>query len=90
MQQLVHCGTLWVHGVPKTRPYDETAVREPIGEYGIRKAEIERMLLEEARAGFPVSILHPGHITGPGWAPINPAGNLDPSVFTRLACGRAG
>ncbi len=87
VQHLVHCGTLWVHGVPKTRPYDETAVREPIGDYGIRKAEIERMLLEEARAGFPVSILHPGHITGPGWAPINPAGNLDPSVFARLACG---
>lgn len=83
----LHCGTLWVHGVPKSRPYDETAAREPFGEYGIRKAQIERYLLDEARAGFPASVLHPGHITGPGWAPVNPAGNLDLHVFEKLARG---
>lgn len=88
VSHFLHCGTLWVHGVPKTRPYDETAPREPFGEYGIRKAEIERTLLAEASRGFPVSILHPGHITGPGWAPINPAGNLDPAVFENLAVGK--
>lgn len=88
VSHFLHCGTLWVHGVPKTRPYDETAPREPFGEYGIRKAEIERTLLAEASRGFPVSILHPGHITGPGWAPINPAGNLDPAVFENLAAGK--
>jgi nucleoside-diphosphate-sugar epimerase len=32
-------------------------------------------------------VLQPGHIVGPGWIPINPAGNLDPGVFTRLAHG---
>lgn len=84
----VHCGTLWVHGVPASRPYDETATREPFGEYGIRKAEIERYLLEEASTGFPATILHPGHITGPGWNPINPAGNLDMAVFDRLFAGQ--
>jgi nucleoside-diphosphate-sugar epimerase len=83
----IHCGTLWVHGVPRTRPYDETAPREPFGEYGIRKAEIERFLLDESKAGFPATILHPGHITGPGWDPVNPAGNLDRNVFERLARG---
>lgn len=88
VSHFLHCGTLWVHGIPKWRPYDETAKREPFGEYGIRKAEIERMLLAEASHGFPVSILHPGHITGPGWAPINPAGNLDPKVFENLAAGK--
>ena len=31
---LVHCGTLWVHGVPRERPYDESAPREPFGDYG--------------------------------------------------------
>jgi nucleoside-diphosphate-sugar epimerase len=82
-----HCGTLWVHGIPKTRPYDETAPREPFGEYGIRKAEIERYLMNAAAEGFPATILHPGHITGPGWTPINPAGNLDPLVFERLSRG---
>lgn len=83
----LHCGTLWVHGVPKTRPYDETAVRDPIGEYGIRKAEIERYLLHASGSGFPACILHPGHITGPGWVPINPAGNLDLAVFEKLSRG---
>ncbi len=84
---LLHCGTLWVHGVPRSCPYDEHAAREPFGDYGIRKAEIERYLLDEAQAGFPAAILHPGHISGPGWAPINPAGNLDIRVFETLARG---
>lgn len=83
----IHCGTLWVHGIPKSCPYDETAVREPFGEYGIAKAAIERYLLDEAALGFPATILHPGHITGPGWIPINPAGNLDLDVFDRLSRG---
>jgi len=83
----VHCGSLWVHGVPRERPYDETVPREPFGEYGIQKAQIESFLLEAAAEGFPASVLHPGHITGPGWAPINPAGNLDTSVFDSLARG---
>lgn len=87
IEVLVHCGTLWVHGVPRKRPYDESAPREPFGEYGIRKAQIERFLLDAAADGFPATVLHPGHITGPGWVPINPAGNLDTSVFDALARG---
>ena len=87
VQHFLHCGTLWVHGIPRSRPCDETAVREPFGDYGIRKAEIESFLLRTSREGFPATILHPGHITGPGWTPINPAGNLDVRVFERLAQG---
>ena len=87
VKHFVHCGTLWVHGVPRSRPYDERAPREPFGEYGTQKAQIESYLLYEARRGFPATILHPGHITGPGWHPINPAGNLDPEIFARLSRG---
>jgi nucleoside-diphosphate-sugar epimerase len=87
VRHFIHCGTLWVHGVPVTRPYDETAPRKPFGDYGIRKAQIEKLLLDEAAIGFPATILHPGHITGPGWNPINPAGNLDREVFNRLSRG---
>jgi nucleoside-diphosphate-sugar epimerase len=87
VQLFVHCGSLWVHGAPRTCPYDETAPREPFGDYGIAKAEIERYLLDEAAAGFPASMLHPGHISGPGWVPINPAGNLAVEVFEKLAAG---
>jgi len=83
----LHCGTIWVHGTPRSCPYDESAPRQPFGDYGIQKAAIERYLLDEGARGFPASILHPGHISGPGWAPINPAGNLDIRVFERLARG---
>jgi nucleoside-diphosphate-sugar epimerase len=34
-------------------------------------------------------MLHPGHITGPGWNVITPAGNLDNDVWRRLAAGQA-
>ena len=87
VEHFIHCGTLWVHGIPRTRPYDETAPREPFGDYGIKKAAIEKYLLEESRSGFPATVLHPGHITGPGWMPINPAGNLDAQVFDLLKHG---
>ena len=33
VEVFVHCGTLWVHGVPKQRPYDESTPREPFGDY---------------------------------------------------------
>ena len=63
VEHFIHCGTLWVHGIPRRRPYDETAQREPFGDYGIKKAAIERYLLDEAANGFPATVLHPGHIT---------------------------
>jgi nucleoside-diphosphate-sugar epimerase len=88
VQQLIHCGTMWVHGHSEQVPTRETQERKPFGEYGIDKAKIESYLLSVYRQqGFPVTILHPGHITGPGWLPINPAGNLDPEIFIRLAKG---
>ncbi|MEO5510089.1 MAG: NAD-dependent epimerase/dehydratase family protein [Longimicrobiales bacterium] len=87
VELFLHCGTLWVHGATRSCPYNESAPREPFGEYGIRKAAIERYLLEEATHGFPAAVFHPGHISGPGWTPINPAGNLDIRVFEKLARG---
>jgi nucleoside-diphosphate-sugar epimerase len=84
----LHCGTIWVHGPSVEVPTRETQPRRPFGEYGIHKAEIERYLLEEAqRNGFPATVLHPGHIVGPGWAPLNPAGHFNPAVFRQLARG---
>lgn len=88
VQHLLHCGTIWVHGPSAVVPTTEDAPRRPITEYGELKAEIERWLLGEARrTGFPATVLHPGHISGPGWVPINPAGNRDLGVFARLAAG---
>lgn len=85
---LLHCGTTWVHGHSTIVPTVESLPREPFGDYGIRKAAIEKWLLEAARReGIRAAILHPGHIVGPGWPPLNPAAHFDPAVFTRLANG---
>lgn len=88
VQHFLHTGTIWVHGPSVSVPTPETAKRRPIGDYGIQKAEIEAYLLDAAqRGGFPVTIVHPGHIVGRGWAPLNPAGHFDPAVFSTLARG---
>lgn len=88
VQHFLHCGTIWVHGPSAQVPTTETQPRRPFGEYGIQKAAIEAYLLREARLnGFPATILHPGHIVGPGWTPLNPAGHFNPEVFVRLATG---
>jgi nucleoside-diphosphate-sugar epimerase len=86
---LVHCGTIWVHGPALRVPVTEDEPRTAYGEYGTGKAEIEALLHQETRAGgVPAVVLHPGHISGPGWPVITPAGNLDPATWTALATGR--
>jgi nucleoside-diphosphate-sugar epimerase len=85
---LLHCGTIWVHGRPATVPTTEEAPRHPFGDYGIQKAAIEQLLLDSTRRGVcRAVILHPGHMVGPGWKPVNPAGHFNPDVFTRIAHG---
>ena len=82
------CGTIWVHGPSVSVPTTESEPRRPFGQYGVDKAAMEQWLLARARAtGFPAVILHPGHIVGPGWVPLNPAGNFNPAVFQALANG---
>jgi nucleoside-diphosphate-sugar epimerase len=86
---LLHCGSIWVHGPALRVPVTEDEPRTPYGDYGVGKAEIEALLHRETLAGgVPSVVLHPGHISGPGWPVINPAGNLDPGVWTCLALGK--
>ncbi|HEU5418538.1 MAG TPA: NAD-dependent epimerase/dehydratase family protein [Streptosporangiaceae bacterium] len=86
---LVHCGTIWVHGPARVVPVTEDEPRTAYGPYGTGKAEIEALLHRETmRGGVPSVVLHPGHISGPGWPVITPAGNLDASVWTALATGK--
>jgi nucleoside-diphosphate-sugar epimerase len=88
IQQFLHCGTIWVHGPSAQVPTVEETPRKPFGDYGMQKAAIEEYLLREARlAEFRATILHPGHIVGPGWEPLNPAGHFNPKVFELLARG---
>jgi nucleoside-diphosphate-sugar epimerase len=85
---VIHCGTIWVHGPSVEVPTTEDAPRRPFGDYGCRKAAIEQYLLDQAAsARLPATVLHPGHLVGSGWPPINPAGNFNPRVFDDLSHG---
>jgi nucleoside-diphosphate-sugar epimerase len=86
--RFLHCGTIWVHGYNVTVPTTEEQPRRPLEEYGERKAAIEAYLLAEARGqGFPAAVIHPGHMVGEGWPPLNPQGHFSPWVFEKLARG---
>lgn len=88
IQHFLHCGTIWIYGHSTQVPASESQPRRPFGEYGTQKAAIEAYLLKEARQnGFPATMLHPGHIVGPGYNPLNPAGHFNPQVFAQLARG---
>ena len=89
---LLHCGTMWVHGAPSGKRdvggVTEDAPRDPFGDYGIKKAAIERFLVDATRSGKArATMLHPGHLVGPGWNPVNPAGHFNFEVFRRIARG---
>lgn len=89
VQHFLHCGSLWVHGHSREVPTVEETPRNPLCDYGRGKVAIETLLLDEARRnGFPATVLHPGHIVGPGWWPLNPAGHFHPRVFSDLKHGR--
>jgi nucleoside-diphosphate-sugar epimerase len=88
VEHFLHCGTTWVYGHNTAIPADEDEPLNPFGEYGIKKAAIETWLLHESRrSGFPATVFRPGHIVGPGWAPIGPCGNDDMEVLSRMARG---
>lgn len=85
---LVHCGSIWRAGASHVLPITEETATPPFGEYGTQKDAIARMLEQEtADGGVTTTSIHPGHISGPGWVPIGPLGNLDPAVVERLAAG---
>ncbi|KQT51376.1 epimerase [Devosia sp. Leaf420] len=88
VQHFLHIGTIWTHGLSEVVPTPEDVTKRPFGDYGIQKAAIEAYLLDIARReNFPATIIHPGHIVGQGWAPLNPAGNGDIAVFETIARG---
>jgi nucleoside-diphosphate-sugar epimerase len=88
VEHFLHCGTIWVYGRNAAVPATEDDPLNSFGEYGLNKAAIETWLLHEARrTGFPATVFRPGHIVGPGWAPLNPAGHFNPDVFSRIARG---
>src|SRR5215469_5850318 len=84
-ERFLHCGTIWVHGMSVEIPTTEDAPRRPISDYGCRKAAIEEFL--HSQNDVPAVVIHPGHLVGEGWAPLNPAAHFNPKVFQDLAKG---
>ncbi len=86
---LVHCGSIWRYGVSVKQPMREDDTSPPFGAYGTQKAAIAEFLAAETRyGGLLTTVLQPGHISGPGWPPIGPLGNLDPAVWYALSAGQ--
>ena len=86
---LIHCGTIWRYGPSVKQPMREDDSSPPFGEYGTQKAAIAELLAAEtASGGLVTTVLQPGHISGPGWVPIGPLGNLDPGVWYALSAGQ--
>ena len=85
---LLHCGTIWRYGPSVKQPIREDDTSPPFGGYGTQKAAIAELLAAETRSGGVVTtVLQPGHISGPGWTPIGPLGNLDPDIWYALSAG---
>lgn len=88
VQHFLHCGTIWIYGHSTQVPATEDQPRYPFGDYGTQKAAIEAYLWQEARRNnFPATLLHPGHIVGPGYVPLNPAGHFNAEVYAQIARG---
>lgn len=89
VSHFIHCGTIWAYGHPGQVPYRECDPRRPLSDYGRKKAQIEADLLTRHReTGFPATIIHPGHISGRRWLPIDPQGTRDGvEVYRKLARG---
>ena len=86
---LVQIGSIWVYGVKFFVPVTEGHPRIGLYEYGVNKAAIEDYLLGlTAEGSLRATVLHPGHISGRGWLPINPQGNLNRKIYEDIRDGR--
>jgi nucleoside-diphosphate-sugar epimerase len=83
------CSSIWAHGRSTVIPIDPNDTqKKPLDEYGSNKFLSEMYLKEQYRINrFPATIIMPGQISGPGWAIINPWGNVSLKVFQKIANG---
>lgn len=85
---LIQIGSIWIYGDKYEVPVPEDHPRTDSSVYGRGKAGIEAYLLGHSREGkLRATVIHPGHISGCGWLPINPQGNLNPQVYLDIIAG---
>ena len=85
----IFCSSVWAHGRSEVLPItNESLLKDPVCDYGKDKYSSEKFLLEKFRKEkFPVTIIAPGQISGPGWNIINPWGCLLHKPFQLIADG---
>ena len=83
------CSSIWAHGRSEILPVGrESFLKEPPCNYGKDKYESEKYLMEKYRKeNFPMTIISPGQIAGPGWDIINPWGGIEYRPFQVIADG---
>ena len=82
-------GSIWMYGDKKYLPVDEKHPHNsPEGSYGGRKGLAEDYLLSKAKKGeLRCAVVHPGHISGKEWLPLNPMGNFNVEVYDKIRRG---
>lgn len=84
----IQIGSIWTYENKIYLPVDENHPKNAQGNYGKNKGLIEDYLKEQVKAGkLRACVVHPGHISGKEWQPINPQGNLDLSVYEKIKKG---
>lgn len=87
--KLIQIGSIWIYAYKLFSPVTEDHVHNAVCPYGIGKTEIEEYLHNLSAEGkINTTVLHPGHISGKEWYPVNPQGNADPKVYANIVSGR--
>ncbi len=84
----VQIGSIWMYENKEYVPVDEEHPKNALQEYGKQKGLIEEFLLSKVKNGeLRATVIHPGHVSGKEWQPINSQGNLDFNVFKKIKNG---
>ncbi len=85
---LVVIGTIWIYREKYYIPVREDHPSTEHEAYGFEKAAMVQTLAQYAKdKNCRWTVLHPGHISGKGWLPINPQGNLNEKIYRDIAAG---
>lgn len=88
VRHLIQIGSIWAYGYAVTQPTREGDKKNPLDDYGRNKGLIEDYLCGLTKMNkLAATVIHPGHICGRGWAPINPQGNVDMEIFKKIKRG---
>ncbi len=85
----VQIGSIWMYENKEYVPVDEEHPKNAVENYGKQKGLIEEYLFSKVKKGeIRATVIHPGHVSGKEWQPINPQANLDFEVFKKIKNGQ--